>query len=69
MYLSLAIPQDKKWEGDVYLVPADPKKPHIRATLEVPFNATFRALKQALGELTGYDHKKVSVGQVGKISC
>ena len=62
MYLSLAIPQDKKWEGTVFLVPKDPKKPQIRVTTEVPFNATIRSLKQSVGELTGYDHKTVSTG-------
>ena len=67
MYLSLAIPQDKKWEGDVFLVPADPKKPQIRVTLEVPFNTSFRGLKQALGDLTGYDYKKVMRCPVGEV--
>jgi ubiquitin carboxyl-terminal hydrolase 4/11/15 len=59
MYLSLAIPQYKKWTGDVFLVPADPQRPQIRVTLELPANASFKKLKQAVGELTGYDAKKV----------
>ena len=60
MYLSLAIPQNKKWISDVYLVPLDPKRPQIKVSVEIPFNTSMRKLKQILGEMTGYDHKKVS---------
>lgn len=60
MYLSLAIPQTKKWSGDVHLVPLDPQKPEIKVTLELPANASMKKLKQAVGDLTGYDPKKVS---------
>lgn len=65
MYLSLAIPQDKRWEGEVFVVPADPKRPQIRLTLEVPHNSSIRKLKQAVGELTGYEHKRVRVSRAG----
>lgn len=60
MYLSLAIPNNKTWEGDVFVVPADPTKPRIQLTLEVPHHSTFRDVKQAAGDLTGYDPKKVT---------
>lgn len=60
MYLSLAIPQNKKWISDVYLVPLDTKRSQIKVSVEIPFNTSMRKLKQILGEMTGYDHKKVS---------
>lgn len=59
MYLSLAIPQTKKWSGHVYLVPLDPGKAEIKVTLELPASSTVKKLKQAVGDLTGYDAKKV----------
>lgn len=60
MYLSLAIPQTKKWTGDIYVIPLDPRKPEIKATLELPATSSIKKLKQAVGELTGYDPKRVS---------
>lgn len=60
MYLSLAIPQNKKWIGDIHVVPLDPHKPEIRVSLEIPVNTTARKLKQVVGDLTGYDPKRVS---------
>lgn len=60
MYLSLAIPQTKQWAGDVHVVPLDPRKPEIKVTLELPATSSVKQLKQTVGELIGYDPKKVS---------
>lgn len=59
MYLSLAIPQSRKWEGDIYVVPRDPKRRQIKVTLEVPYTSSIKKLKQAIGERVGMDSKTV----------
>ncbi|TDL23595.1 UCH-domain-containing protein [Rickenella mellea] len=49
MYLTLPLPVQKKWRHNIFYVPWDLDKPHVKVPIEVGRNASFKDLRQLLG--------------------
>ncbi|PWN50193.1 UCH-domain-containing protein [Violaceomyces palustris] len=64
MYLTLPIPNKKKWRNKVYFVPYDPSKPLVTLDLQLPAGSNFGKLRQKVASIFGIDAKKVVGGEV-----
>ncbi|KAI0272603.1 hypothetical protein BC834DRAFT_817600 [Gloeopeniophorella convolvens] len=53
MYLTLPLPVNKKWQHEVYYIPWDTKKTHVKVPVELNRDATFRDLRALLGRWMG----------------
>ncbi|GLB43409.1 putative peptidase C19 family protein [Lyophyllum shimeji] len=49
MYLTLPLPVHKKWRHDIYYVPWDLEKAHVKLPVEINRDASFRDLRNLLG--------------------
>ncbi|TCD71861.1 CSN-associated deubiquitinating enzyme Ubp12 [Steccherinum ochraceum] len=49
MYLTLPLPIKKTWTHDVYYVPWDADKPHVKVSVELNRDASFKEVRQTLG--------------------
>ncbi|TFY56209.1 hypothetical protein EVJ58_g7783, partial [Rhodofomes roseus] len=49
MYLTLPLPIQKKWRHNVYYIPWDVTKPHVKVPIEINRDASFKELRQLLG--------------------
>jgi ubiquitin carboxyl-terminal hydrolase 4/11/15 len=49
MYLTLPLPVNKKWRHDIYYVPWDVNKPHLKVPIEISINSSFKDLRNLLG--------------------
>ncbi|KAL0955336.1 hypothetical protein HGRIS_004219 [Hohenbuehelia grisea] len=49
MYLTLPLPIEKKWQHNVYYIPWDMSKPHLKVPVEIGRDASFRDLRTLLG--------------------
>ncbi|KAG5645703.1 hypothetical protein DXG03_005398 [Asterophora parasitica] len=49
MYLTLPLPVHKKWNHDIFFVPWDLEKPHVKIPVEINRDASFRDLRTLLG--------------------
>ncbi|KAH9933298.1 uncharacterized protein B0H18DRAFT_982923 [Fomitopsis serialis] len=49
MYLTLPLPIQKKWRHDIYYIPWDVSKPHVKVPVEINRDASFKELRQLLG--------------------
>ncbi|KIY53386.1 cysteine proteinase [Fistulina hepatica ATCC 64428] len=49
MYLTLPLPISKKWTHDIYYVPWDLEKPHLKVPIEINNSASFRDVRALLG--------------------
>ncbi|KAF8518039.1 ubiquitin-specific protease [Hysterangium stoloniferum] len=52
MYLTLPLPIKKKWRHDIYFIPWDAEKPHLRIPVEVDYDSSFKELRRLLGRWT-----------------
>ncbi|KAF8582776.1 cysteine proteinase [Ramaria rubella] len=55
MYLTLPLPIKKKWQHDIYFIPWDTEKPHLRIPVELDYDASFKELRRILGRWTESD--------------
>ncbi|KZT63497.1 cysteine proteinase [Daedalea quercina L-15889] len=53
MYLTLPLPIQKKWRHDIYYIPWDMSKPHVKVPIEINRDASFKELRQLLGRWVG----------------
>ncbi|KAJ6620618.1 hypothetical protein B0H10DRAFT_2021101 [Mycena sp. CBHHK59/15] len=53
MYLTLPLPVQKKWKHNIFYVPWDLSKPHVKVPVELGRDASFRDLRQLLGRWMG----------------
>ncbi|KIJ55336.1 hypothetical protein M422DRAFT_57819 [Sphaerobolus stellatus SS14] len=53
MYLTLPLPIKKKWRHDIYFVPWDTEKPHLKIPLEIDNDSSFRDVRKLLGRWIG----------------
>lgn len=53
MYLTLPLPVNKKWRHEIYYIPWDTNKVHIKVPVELSRDASFRDLRALLGRWTG----------------
>ncbi|KAH9167465.1 hypothetical protein EDB89DRAFT_1997415 [Lactarius sanguifluus] len=49
MYLTLPLPINKKWRHEIYYIPWDTNKTHVKIPVELSRDATFRDLRALLG--------------------
>lgn len=49
MYLTLPLPINKKWRHEIYYIPWDTNKTHVKIPVELGRDATFRDLRALLG--------------------
>ncbi|KAH9074760.1 hypothetical protein EDB83DRAFT_2353143 [Lactarius deliciosus] len=49
MYLTLPLPVNKKWRHEIYYIPWDTNKTHVKIPVELSRDATFRDLRALLG--------------------
>ncbi|THH28573.1 hypothetical protein EUX98_g5618 [Antrodiella citrinella] len=49
MYLTLPLPFQKKWCHDVFYIPWDADKPHVKIPVELNRDASFKEVRQLLG--------------------
>ncbi|KAK4705241.1 hypothetical protein P7C70_g972, partial [Phenoliferia sp. Uapishka_3] len=66
MYVTTNIPNTKKWQGKVYLVPADTTRPRYSIELELPKSATIKTMKQAIGSFQNIDPRRLIVAEEWK---
>lgn len=50
MYLTLPLPIHKKWKHNIFYVPWDMNKPHVKIPLEINRDASFKDLRNLLGK-------------------
>lgn len=50
MYLTLPLPIQKKFRHEIYYVPWDIAKPHVKVPIEVNRNASCKEIRQLLGK-------------------
>ncbi|PPQ64778.1 hypothetical protein CVT24_007864 [Panaeolus cyanescens] len=50
MYLTLPLPVHKKWKHDIYFIPWDFDRPHVKVPVEINRDASFKDLKTLLGK-------------------
>jgi ubiquitin carboxyl-terminal hydrolase 4/11/15 len=60
MYLTLPLPVYKKWKHDVYYIPWDLEKPHVKVPVEIGRDASFKDLRHLLGRWVGAEPDNVS---------
>ncbi|EPQ56354.1 UCH-domain-containing protein [Gloeophyllum trabeum ATCC 11539] len=53
MYLTLPLPVKKKWRHEIYYVPWDINKPHVKVPVEINRDSSFRELRQLLARWMG----------------
>ncbi|KAJ7812757.1 hypothetical protein B0H14DRAFT_2856237 [Mycena olivaceomarginata] len=53
MYLTLPLPVQKKWKHNIFYVPWDVEKPHVKVPVEIGRDASFKDLRQLLGRWMG----------------
>ncbi|KAJ6581893.1 hypothetical protein B0H19DRAFT_1061389 [Mycena capillaripes] len=53
MYLTLPLPVQKKWKHNIFYVPWDIEKPHVKVPVELGRDASFKDLRQLLGRWMG----------------
>jgi ubiquitin carboxyl-terminal hydrolase 4/11/15 len=53
MYLTLPLPVNKKWRHEIYYIPADTSKMHVKVPVELNRDSTFRDLRNLLGRWMG----------------
>jgi hypothetical protein len=53
MYLTLPLPVNKKWRHEIYYIPWDTDKIHIKVPVELNRDASFRDLRTLLGRWMG----------------
>ncbi|KAI0065534.1 cysteine proteinase [Artomyces pyxidatus] len=53
MYLTLPLPVQKKWRANIYYVPWDINKSHVKVPVEIGRDASFKDLRQLLGRWMG----------------
>ncbi|KAG0273876.1 CSN-associated deubiquitinating enzyme Ubp12 [Linnemannia exigua] len=64
MYLSLPLPINKKWIGNVTYVPYDPTKPLTDIRLQLPKGSTQKQLREKISELMGTQAGQLFVAEV-----
>ncbi|KAN0061922.1 hypothetical protein ACQY0O_005917 [Thecaphora frezii] len=64
MYLTLPIPNKKKWRCPVYFVPYDPAKQVVSFEVQLPAGANVGQLRQKVASHFGVDAKKLIGGEV-----
>ncbi|KAJ7763535.1 hypothetical protein DFH07DRAFT_882362 [Mycena maculata] len=53
MYLTLPLPVQKKWKHNIFYVPWDVDKPHVKVPVDIGRDASFKDLRQLLGRWLG----------------
>ena len=53
MYLTLPLPVNKKWRHEIYYIPWDTNKIHVKVPVELNRDASFRDLRALLGRWMG----------------
>ena len=53
MYLTLPLPVNKKWRHEIYFIPWDTNKVHVKVPVELNRDASFRDLRALLGRWMG----------------
>ncbi|KZT18330.1 cysteine proteinase [Neolentinus lepideus HHB14362 ss-1] len=53
MYLTLPLPVKKKWRHEIYYVPWDLSKPHLKVPIEINRDSSFKDVRQLLGRWMG----------------
>ena len=53
MYLTLPLPVNKKWRHEIYYIPWDTDKTHVKVPVELNRDASFRDLRALLGRWMG----------------
>lgn len=53
MYLTLPLPVNKKWRHEIYYIPWDTSKMHVKVPVELNRDSTFRDLRNLLGRWMG----------------
>ena len=49
MYLTLPLPVNRKWRHEIYYIPWDTSKLHVKIPVELNRDSTFRDLRNLLG--------------------
>ena len=60
MYLTLPLPVQKKWRLNIFYIPWDFDKPHVKVPVELDRNSTFRDVRRLLGRWMEVDPDNVS---------
>lgn len=63
MYLTLPLPNTRKWRGRVYVVPSA-AQPMVQVDVQLPANATIGHLRERVGALVGVNPACLLVGEV-----
>ncbi|KAF8906237.1 hypothetical protein CPB84DRAFT_1844494 [Gymnopilus junonius] len=53
MYLTLPLPVQKKWKHNIYYIPWDLEKPHVKVPVEINRDSSFKDLRAILGRWMG----------------
>ncbi|KAK0556331.1 hypothetical protein OC846_001286 [Tilletia horrida] len=64
MYLTLPLPNMKKWKGKGSYVPYDPAKPTVHFDMTLPATATIAQLRIKLGQWFNVDPKRIVCGEI-----
>ncbi|WFD01715.1 ubiquitinyl hydrolase 1 [Malassezia obtusa] len=64
MYLTLPIPNTRKWRGRVFVVPHDTTQPITQLDVQLPATATIAHLREKAAALLGLHAKTLAVGEV-----
>jgi hypothetical protein len=60
MYLTLPLPVNKKWRHEIYYIPWNPDKMHVKVPVDLNRDATFRDLRALLGRWMGANPDNVN---------
>lgn len=60
MYLTLPLPLNKKWRHEIYYIPWNTDKIHVKVPVELNRDATFRDLRALLGRWMGTNPDNVN---------
>ena len=64
MYLTLPIPNKRKWRCPIYFVPFDPTKPTVKLAVQLPAGSHVGKLKQKVATHFGLDTKRLVCGEL-----
>lgn len=64
MYLTLPIPNTRKWRGRVFVVPSDTTQPIVQVDVQLPATATIAHLREKTAQLLSIQAKNLAVGEV-----
>ncbi|GJJ11282.1 hypothetical protein Clacol_005514 [Clathrus columnatus] len=64
MYLTLPLPVKKKWYHEIYFVPWDLERPHLKIPVEIDNDLSFKELRRLIGRWMGVDAEHLVILEI-----